>query len=74
MCSKQNRRFKYKLVQHDHRNKRIKKIAKHISCKCKCQFDGIKSTQINGRITTNVYVSVKNIYMRRILCLEPCYI
>ena len=36
MSSKQNRRFKSKWVQHDYRNKRIKK---HISCECKCKFD-----------------------------------
>ena len=51
-----------------------KTLAKHISCKCKCKFDGIKSTQFNGGITINVYVSVKNMYMRNILCLESCYI
>ena len=30
MCPKQNRRFKSKRVQHDYRNKSIKKLTKHI--------------------------------------------
>ena len=40
MCSKQNRRFKSKRVQHDYRNKWIKSIKKHVPCKYKCKFDG----------------------------------
>ena len=38
MCSKQNRRFKFKPVQHDSRSKWIE----NISCECKCKFDGRK--------------------------------
>ena len=43
MCSKQNRRFKSKHVQHDYKNKWNQKIlTKHVSCEYKCKFDGIK--------------------------------
>ena len=42
MCSKQNRRFKSKHVQYGYRNKCIKTLTKHISCDCKCKFDGRK--------------------------------
>ena len=40
MCSKQNRRFKNRLVQHDYRNQ--KTLAKHVSCKYNCKFGGRK--------------------------------
>ena len=43
MCSKQNRRFKPKRVQHDYRITGInesKTLTKHISCECKCNFHG----------------------------------
>ena len=37
-----------------------KTLTKHISCKCKCKFDGKKMLiQINGEITKNADVSVK---------------
>ena len=42
MCSKQNRRSKPKCVQHDFRKNVAKTLAKHISCECKCKFDGRK--------------------------------
>ena len=35
-------RFKLKRVQHDHRNNEWKTLPKHISCECKCKFDGRK--------------------------------
>ena len=38
-----------------------KPLTKHISCKWKCKFDGWNETQINGGITINVNVTVKNI-------------
>ena len=41
------------------------KTLKHISCKCKCKLDGTKLIQINGRITIEVDVSVKNIYVKK---------
>ena len=41
------------------------KTLKHISCKCKCKRDGTKLIQINGRITIEVDVSVKNIYVKK---------
>ena len=42
MCSKQNRKLKSKLVQHDYRNKWIGKINKAYICECKCRFFGRK--------------------------------
>ena len=44
-----------------------KTLTKHISCKCKCRFDGKKLIQIIGGITKNVDVSVKNIYVKKIM-------
>ena len=38
-----------------------KTLAKHISCKCKCRFDGKNIIQINGGKTTNVDLSVKKV-------------
>ena len=35
-------------------------ITKDISCECKCRFDGKTVIQINGGITINVHVRVKN--------------
>ena len=35
-------------------------LTKHISCECKCRFDE-KKTHMNGGITINVDVSVKNV-------------
>ena len=42
MCSKHNKRFKSKRFQHSYRNKLLKTLTKHISCECKCEFDGKK--------------------------------
>ena len=45
-----------------------KTLAKHISCECKCKFEGgnCNSIQINGEIMINVDVNVKNIiYMKK---------
>ena len=45
-----------------------KALTKHISCKCKCRFDGKNVIQINGEITINVDVSVKNVmYVEKII-------
>ena len=42
-----------------------KTLTKHISCKCKCRFDGKNVIQINGGIIINVDVIVKNVvYMK----------
>ena len=50
-----------------------KTLTKHLSCKCKCTFDGKNVTQVNGRITINVCMSVKiAIYVKR-LHLKSCY-
>ena len=37
-----------------------KTLTKHTSCECKCRFDGKNVIQINGGITINVDVSIKN--------------
>ena len=42
-----------------------KTLTRHISCECKCKFDNV--IQINGGITINVDVSVKNIYVKKII-------
>ena len=45
-----------------------KTLTKHISCKCKCKFDGENAIPINGGITINVIVSVKNVlYVKKII-------
>ena len=46
----------------------LKTLAKHISCECKCKFDGIKCG-----IMTNVDVSVKKHICKKWLFLEFCY-
>ena len=38
-----------------------KTLTKHISCECKRKFDGRKCNSINGGITVNVDVYVKNV-------------
>ena len=47
-----------------------KRLRKHISCECKCKFDVI---QINGGITINVDMGVKNLIYVKKLYLESCY-
>ena len=42
MCSKQNRRFESKHIQHDYKNNESKTLTKHIPCECKCKLDGPK--------------------------------
>ena len=44
-------------------------LTKDISCKCKSRFDGEKNViQINGGITINVDVNVKNaMYLKKII-------
>ena len=45
-----------------------KPLTKHISCECKCKFDGKNLIEINGGITVNFDVSVKNIiYAKKIM-------
>ena len=45
-----------------------KTLTKNISSECKCKFDRRNVIQINGVITINVDVSVKNItYMKKII-------
>ena len=61
MCSKQSRRFKSKCVQHDYKNKRIETLTNHISSELKGNLMKLDVIQINGGITINVDVSVKNI-------------
>ena len=42
-------------------------LTKHISCECESKFDGKNVIQINSGITINVDVSVKNMYMKKII-------
>ena len=43
-------------------------LTNHISCECKCRFDGKNVIRINRGIMTNVDVSVKNfMYVKKIL-------
>ena len=45
-----------------------KTLTKDIPCECKCKFDEKNVIQINGGITINVDVSVKNIiYVKKIM-------
>ena len=45
-----------------------KTLTKHISCKCKCKFDGKNVTHIKSGIIINVGASVKNIiYVEKII-------
>ena len=47
--------------------------AKDISCECKIRFVGKNVIQINGGITINVYVSVKNVmYVKKIWNPATC--
>ena len=48
MCSKQNRRCKFKYFQYDTTKKKneSKTLAKDISCKRECKFDGSKCNSI----------------------------
>ena len=46
----------------------LKTLTKHISCECKCEFDGQKCNSINGGIMINFDVSVKYVvYVKKIL-------
>ena len=46
---------------------KCKTFTKHISCECKCRFDGRNVIRINGRKTIYTHVSVKNItYVKNI--------
>ena len=68
MRSKQNRRFKSKHVNMIIGINESKHLNKHVSCKCKCRFDGENVIQVNGGIIINIDVSVKNIiYMKKII-------
>ena len=45
-----------------------KTLTKHVSCECKCKFDERKCNSIDGGITINVDVSVKNmIYVKKVI-------
>ena len=45
-----------------------KTLTKHISCKCKCKFDGGQCNEVNGGIMINVIVSVKSVmYVKKII-------
>ena len=42
MCSKQNKRFKSKVIKGFKVRNESKILIKYISCECKCKFDGRK--------------------------------
>ena len=42
-------------------------LIKHLSCESKCRFDEKNIIQINGGIMKNVDVSVKNMYVKKIM-------
>ena len=42
-----------------------KTLTRHISCECKYKFDERKYIQINGGMTINIDVSVKNVYVKK---------
>ena len=45
-----------------------KRLTKHISCGCKCRFDGKNVIQINGGIIINVDLNVNNVmYTKKIM-------
>ena len=45
-----------------------KSIRKHMSCKCKCKFDGKNVIEINNGIAVNVDMSVKStIFVKNII-------
>ena len=56
MCSKQNRKFRSKCIQHDYRNKWIKNF-KGVSCKYECRLDERRFN--SGQWQNNVNISVK---------------
>ena len=77
MCSKQNRRFKSKCVQHDYRNKWIETLTKNISCKCKYGFDSRKFNSNQKWNNNKCQCECKNpktLYVQKRLYLESCYI
>ena len=67
LCSKQNRSFKSKSVQHYYRNKWIKNIKKAYA-NVTVDLMEKKVIQINGGIMINVDVNVKNVmYVKKIM-------
>ena len=65
VCVPNKTRFKYKWVQHDARINESKILIKHVSCICKCKFDGRKR---NGNQCRNVDVRVRNvIHVKKII-------
>ena len=53
--------------------KESKSLTKHISCECKCKFDGRNCNSDHSGIMINVDVSVKKSCMWKRLCLESYY-
>ena len=50
-------------------------LTKHISCECKCRFDGKNVIQTNSEITINVDVSVNNVmYVEKIMFWVPLHV
>ena len=69
MCSKQNKDSNLSEFNTIKRINELKTLTKHISCECKWRFDEIKcNSEINGGITINVDVTVKNVmYVKKIM-------
>ena len=42
-------------------------LTKHVSCECKCKFDGKNVIQIKSGIAINIGARVKNIYVKKII-------
>ena len=76
MCSKQNRRFKFKCLNIITRTNESKILTKHISCECKCKFDGTKCNSNRKWNNDKCHVSAKiqnNIMHAKNSHLEPYY-
>ena len=50
-----------------------KTLIKHISCECKCRFDGRNEIQINDGITVNVDGNVNKMYVKKIIFGIPLH-
>ena len=73
MCSKQNRKFKSKHVQHDYRNKWMKNFNKKYNANVNVDLMEENVIQINARIAINVNANVKMSCMWKRLYLESFY-
>ena len=65
MCSKQNRNLSmFNMITGIIESK---SLTKHVSCECKCKFDGRNVIQMKSEIMKNADTSLKNImYAKRL--------